>query len=584
MTPKAKESEMSEWAVYRRLLNYAKPYKTRIVVGLVFGSIFGSSFFGMLMALKQNLAVVFDPAELNWIAVISALALLPAAALVMGVGNFASKYFISWVGNRVVMDLRTQVFAHIHDLSLLYFTSSRTGELISRTTNDSALVQQSVSTVLGDLVREPFVLIAAVGYLFWLDPLLSVVSLVLFPVCIIPVAIFGWRVRKATREGQALLADLVTILQESLVGVRIVKAFGMEQREKDRFNKRNRAVFSRLMRIAKARAAVEPIIVVISASGLGLVLLYARWQGMTSDEFFTFAAALMLMYQPVKRLSRISMHIQQSSAAAERLFEVLDTEITVSDRPDARPLGGKLEQVEFKQVSFSYGDEMVLSGINLCVKAGTCVAFVGSSGSGKTTLVSLVPRFFDVTAGALLVNGCDVREYQSASLRRYMGVVTQETILFNDTVGGNIAYGAPQASEEMIIEAAKKAHAHEFISALPEGYDTVIGEQGIRLSGGQRQRLCIARAMLCNPPLMILDEATSALDTESECAVQAALEELMNNRTVLAIAHRLSTIRNADLIVVLEQGRIVEQGSHEELIELGGTYKRLYDLQFAPDD
>ncbi|MGD9873555.1 MAG: ABC transporter ATP-binding protein [Kiritimatiellia bacterium] len=578
----ASRETSAEWQTYRRLLFYAKPYSARIFLGLFFGMIFGGSYLGILMSLKKNLGAMFDASTLPLNVILSIAALLPLCTVFMGIGNFFSKYLVEWVGNRVVMDLRTQTFAHIHDLSLLYFTRSRTGELISRTANDSALVERAVSTVLGDLVREPFVLASAVGYLFWLDWHLCLVSLLVFPLCIIPVAIFGRRVRKSSREGQEKLADIVSILQETITGVRVVKAFGMEDYEKARFNQRSRSVFSRLMRVTKAKASVEPMIVVISSVGLSAVLVYAKLVNMPMEEFFTFAAALMMMYQPVKNLSKIHLNIQHSSAAADRIFEVLDTKVSVVEAPDAVPFKGRIETVQFDHVSFNYDEPTpILSDISFSVKAGECVAFVGSSGSGKTTLVSLLPRFFDPTGGQILFNGEPAQKYTLASLRAQMGIVTQETILFNDTVANNIAYGDRNAPREAIEQAARKAHAHDFIMEMPEGYETMIGERGVRLSGGQCQRLAIARAMLRNPPVLILDEATSALDTESERQVQAALDELMAHRTVFAIAHRLSTIAHADRIIVLDKGRIAEQGTHQELIARGGVYKYLYDLQFS---
>jgi len=570
----------SEWSTYGRLLVYAKPYRKRLFLGLLFGALFGGSTIGMLGAFKENLAQLFNPTTMSLSMLLLIAVSLPAFALLRGIGDFMSKYLVEWVGNRVVMDLRAETFAHIHELSLLYFTRSRTGELISRTTNDTLMVQRAVSTVIGDMVREPFVLIGAIVYLFFLDPALSFASLVLFPICIIPVALFGRRVRKASREGQEKMADIVSILEESVTGVRIVKAFGMEQYEIERFNDRNHSVFNRLMRVAKARAAVEPIIVTISFIGLSLALMYARWSGMTADSFFAYAAALVVMYQPAKKLSRIHLNIQQSCASADRIFEILDTHIEVKESENAVEFTGAVQRVVYDNVTFAYDDEPVLKDITCQVNAGECIALVGSSGGGKSTLVSLLPRFFDAIGGSILINDQDIRTFTLKSLRRQIGMVTQDTILFNDTVANNISYGQQAASEDEIIKAATRAHAHDFIMEMPEGYDTIIGERGVKLSGGQRQRLAIARAMLRNPPILILDEATSALDTESERQVQAALDELMADRTVFAIAHRLSTIAHADRILVLDDGHIAEEGTHDSLLKQGGIYKRLYDLQF----
>mgnify|MGYP001766174330 CR=1 FL=1 len=575
----AKTSASQDWGTYRRLIRYIQPYTTRLILGAVFGILCGGSTVGLLLSLKKTLAAVFDPQSLSWAVIVASSLLLPLFGLLLGLGNYLSTYYVAWVGNRVVMDLRTELFAHIHRLPMIYFSQSRTGELISRTTNDTLQVERAVSTVMIDLVREPFVLVATVGYLFWLDAKLATLSLVLFPICILPVALFGRRVRRFAREGQQKLGDLTSTLQETITGAKIVKAYGMEEKESSRFAGQAGAVFSRVMKVTRASAAIDPIVVTISFAGLALALLYARWAGMTQDQFFTFGAALVMMYQPVKKISKLHMAIQQGSGAADRIFELKDAP-RVEDGEGAVEFGEPIRRIEFDRVSFSYGEEPVLADVSFQVEAGQCVAFVGSSGSGKTTLVNLLPRFFDVQSGRVLINGRDARSLTLKSLRRQIGIVTQETILFNDTVANNIAYGHPEASRDAIVEAARRAHAHDFIEQLPQGYETVIGERGLRLSGGQCQRLAIARALLRNPPILILDEATSALDTESERQVQAALDELMAGRTVFAIAHRLSTIMHANLILVLDKGAIVERGTHQELLARGGLYKYLYDLQF----
>ncbi len=572
--------QQPEWATYARLLAYVRPYKTRLIIGTVCGIVFAGSTAGILPAVERTLGELFDPDSLSAQAIIGVALLLPILGLIRGLGFFLSMYYIKWVGHRVVFDLRVALFDRLQELSVYYFSRSKAGELISRAANDTMMVDRAVSTVLGDLIRQPFVLIFLLGVVIWLEPVLAFLSLVVFPICIIPVVQFGKRVRRNSRRAQSHLAEIVSILQESIAGVRVVKAFGMEPYERDRFRQGGEAVFNRLMKVAKARSAIEPIIVQISIVGISLILVYAHWTGMAMETFFVFGLAMVALYDPVKKLSRVHLAIQQSSAAAERIFEILDEHVTVQDRPDAVPLEDPIEHIAFEQVDFAYEQEPVLRDISFTVQPGECIAFVGHSGSGKTTLVSLLPRFFDPTGGTIRINGRDIRSYTLHSLRQHIGLVTQDTFLFNDTIANNIAYGRQDADRQAVMDAARRAHAHDFITDLPEGYDTVVGDRGVRLSGGQCQRLAIARALLRNPPIMILDEATSALDTESERLVQAALDDLMSNRTVFAIAHRLSTIQHAQRIVVLDKGTLAETGTHQELLAHNGLYRYLYDLQF----
>ena len=565
---------------FRRLIGYTKPYRGKLFLGLFFGIIFGGGTGGLVVALEPTLQRIFSTNSLSVKQIATIACLLPLAALVRGVGDYLSKYYVEWVGHRVVMDLRCDTFKRLMDLPVLYFTKSRTGDLITRTVSDTMLVERSVSTVLGDLAKQPFVLMAMMGILLWKNWQLAVVSLVVFPICIIPVALFGRKVRRYTRQGQERLGDMISIFQESVSGIRIVKAFGMESYEKSRFSDRCADVFNRAVSVTKARASVEPIITVVAMVGLALVLVYSHYFQMEWTRFITFGVALMALYDPVKKLSKIHLTLQQSTAAADRVFEIIDAESNVHDSPSAEPLTDRIHSIEFENVSFRYEDNWILRNINLKVSEGDCLALVGSSGSGKTTLVNMLPRFFDPTEGRILINGRDVREYTIASLRGKMAMVTQDVILFNDSVEKNIAYGLEAPAFAEVEQAARLSHADEFIQEMEEGYKTEIGERGLRLSGGQAQRLSLARAMMRNPPVMILDEATSALDTESERYVQAALDELMENRTVFAIAHRLSTIKHADRIIVLGQGQIEESGTHDELIDRSGTYRYLYDLQF----
>jgi len=568
------------WHTYARLLRRAKPYRTRLLLGTVFGAVFGFSIAGVLVVFKGMLGSLLDPEQTQFGEILMMVGILLAFGAVRSLGDFMSRYFVGWVGSRVVMDLRRDTFAHLHDLPILFFSKSRSGELISRTTNDTAMIQAAVSNVVGDLLRQPFAALGAVIALIHLDARLALISLMVFPVCILPVALFGRRVKKYGRQSQERLAGLVSILQETIYGASVVKAFGMEGYERKKFDGENTSVFRRTIKVLKAKASVEPIVVFISCVGLSLVILYAYYFRLTADALVVFGIALVALYDPIKKLSRVHLTIAQSVASAERVFEILDTKPDVTEAPDALVFDEPIREIAFDHVSFSYGEEKVLDDVHLSVRSGEIVALVGSSGAGKTTLVNLIPRLFDVTEGSLLLNGKDIRSLTFASLRLQVGVVTQETILFNDTVSGNIAYGQTDASPASIAEAARKANAHDFIMEMADGYDTVIHERGARLSGGQRQRLAIARAVLRNPPILILDEATSALDTESERLVQDALYELMSGRTVFAIAHRLSTIRHADRILVLDKGRIVEEGEHGDLLAGAGIYKRLHDMQF----
>jgi subfamily B ATP-binding cassette protein MsbA len=511
-------------------------------------------------------------------------ALIPLLGLLRGLSDFGNRYLIGWVGDRAVMDMRNELFQHVHSLSLGFFHRNNTGQLIGRVTSDCQMIQRSVSSVLSDLIKQPITLVVLIGYVFFQSALLATFSLILFPLCVLPVIMYGRRVRKASSSAQKKVGDLVDILQETFTGVRIVKGFCMEDYEKTRFASHALRLFRQQVKILRSASIVEPVIVFLSCLGIGAALVYCYEVGMTHNEFLGFATALMLMYEPVKKLSRIHLTIQQSLAAAERVFEVLDEEPEIADAPDAIELPMVSRGIQLQGVDFAYDETLVLQGINLEVVAGSVVALVGPSGAGKSTLCNLIPRFYDPTAGSIRIDGHELSSVTARSLRAQIGIVTQETILFNDSVARNIAYGKPDATMAEIEDAAKRANAHQFIQELEQGYDTIIGERGSRLSGGQCQRLAIARAILKNPPILILDEATSSLDSESEYLVQKALDDLMENRTVIAIAHRLSTIQHADKIVVLVHGRIVEEGAHEDLIQRNGVYERLYRMQFQKQE
>jgi subfamily B ATP-binding cassette protein MsbA len=574
---------VSEWQTYKRLLRMTRPYASRLVIGILAGVVAGAAKgYHLLKYLYENLTnlelassegIAFD-------AFILTVLVLPLIFLVLGIAEYLTSYMIQWVGNRVVMDLRNQTFLHLQDLSVGYYNRQKTGELISRTINDTTMIEHAVSSVISDVAKQPVTLAFALGYLFGLDWKLAACMIIILPVSMMPVLLFGRRVRRNSREGQSRLGELVSIMQEKIGGIRIVKAFGMETVEVERFRVDNESYFRRMMKVVRAKAAVQPLIQMIAVFGFVAVWVYGFYRDLPLSAVITFGAGLFLMYEPVKKLGRIHLHIQQSSAAADRVFEILDTDVLVKDCDGATELNDPIQSIDFDNVQFAYEHEPVLRGINLKVKAGERVAFVGGSGAGKTTLINLIPRFYDVTGGAIMIDGKDIKSLTIQSLRSKIGMVTQDTVLFHDTIANNISYGMSNCTREDIEQAARRAHAHDFISAEEMGYDTVIGDRGVRLSGGQKQRICIARAILRNPPILILDEATSALDTESERQVQSALDELMEGRTVFAIAHRLSTITGYDRIIVLDHGKVIEEGTHEGLMTSKGAYHRLYTMAF----
>jgi ATP-binding cassette, subfamily B, bacterial MsbA len=508
--------------------------------------------------------------------------------VIRAITSFFSEYSFQKVGLSTVRDLRNQLYERMIHQSHRFFTERPTGEMVSRVVSDADAIQAAVSTRMGDLLQETVTLLGLIVYVFILNPLLALVSLVGAPLIVTPVVQFGKRLRKTTHRSQERMAEIATLLEETIRGVRIVKAFTMEPFEIGRFREATRKHLRWTLSAQRVQAMTSPVMELLA--GVCMILLFAYAQRriaaglLTTGEFISFLTALALMYGPVKKLNKVNLSLNTALSAAERVFRMLDVENEVKEKPDAVVLNGVGSGLRYERVTFTYGNAPVLRDIDLTVAPGEIVALVGGSGAGKSTLVNLLPRFYDVSEGRITVDGVDVRDTTLKSLRGLMGLVTQEVVLFNDTVRNNIAYGRSDVEESVVIEAAKAANAHEFISALPQGYDTTIGESGVLLSGGQRQRLAIARALFKDPPILILDEATSALDTESERLVQQALNNLMRGRTTLVIAHRLSTIRSAHKIVVLDKGRIVEAGTHEELLERRGVYRKLYDLQFVDDE
>jgi subfamily B ATP-binding cassette protein MsbA len=517
---------------------------------------------------------------------------IPIAVIVIymikGVCSYTQTILMSFIGQRIVADLRNNLYKQIQMQSLSFFTKNPTGILMSRITNDVGYVQGAVSEAVTSLLKDSFTLICLVFVIFYRDWQLAIIAMFVFPLTIYPIAKFGQKMRNIATRTQVTMGSLTTLLQETISGTRIVKAFSMEEYENKRFAQENEHLFKLALKSVSVSAVSSPFMEFLGGIGIAAIVFYGGYQVIkgvsTPGTFFSFLTALIMLYEPVKRLTNVNNTIQQGVAGAKRVFSIIDMIPDIRNDINAIDLPKISRDIDIENVTFCYEETPVLRSIDLSIKAGEVVAFVGMSGGGKTTLVNLIPRFYDVTEGRILIDGHDIRNVTIESLRGQIGIVTQQTILFNDTVRNNIAYGNIEKTDENIIQAARAANAHDFITNLPKGYDTVIGEQGAKLSGGERQRISIARALLKDAPILILDEATSSLDTEAEIEVQDALENLMKGRTTLIIAHRLSTIRNAHRIIVLANGEIVEEGTHESLLEKRGEYFKYYTMQFKDEN
>lgn len=574
---------------YLRILSYLKPYWFRLVLALLMAQVVASTGGALAWLVKPVMNHIFVEKNAQM------LRLLPLVVIILyfvrGIGRYIQNYLMRYVNLRMLMDLRVELYSRMQAMSLAFFKKRSTGELISRVMNDVGAVRNANVNLIKNLFRQVFTILVLMVVLFKRDWQLALLSCAIMPLAGLFITRVGKKVKRLTRESQERQADLSTLMVDSFTGARVTKAFSMERAETKRFKKQLQRIYSIRMKKVRAVELALPLVEFLGSFGVAAIIYIGGHRvisgRLTPGDFFSFMAALMMMYGPIKKLSSVNNTLQTAIAASERILEVLNLEPDIGDTPEAVDVKVFKDSIRFNQVWFSYPDDLdtwVLREIDLEVKNGEILALVGESGAGKTTLVDLIPRFYEVTKGAILVDGIDIREMRLSSLRGLIGVVTQEVILFNDTVLNNILYGRPDATFDEVVEAAKVAHAHEFISSLPQGYETEIGEKGARLSGGERQRIAIARAVLKDPPILILDEATSALDARSERLVQDALDRLMEGRTVFVIAHRLSTVQRAHRIAVVDKGKIVEIGPHRELLDKEGLYQKLYRLQFVERD
>ncbi|MBP1764247.1 MAG: lipid exporter, fused ATPase and inner rane subunit MsbA [Firmicutes bacterium] len=569
--------------IYLRLLSYIRPYLPRLALAIVCIIVAAGGNLYIPWIIKNVIDDVLTAKNMEMLNIISIS--IVAVFLVRGIFFYGQTYLMSFIGQRVIIDIREAVYRHLQKLSLSYYDKRQTGTIMSYVTNDVAALQNALIDSVVELVTEGMVLAGSLGAMFYIHWKLSLLTLTTLPLVALAINFFGKKLRKAGKTLQERTADITSVLQETISSVRVIKSFAREDYEIDRFNRENYFNFRAQMKAAQIMATLTPTIEFLAAIGVTIIIWYGGREvisgSLTSGSLIAFLIYVVNISNPIKRLSRVYGNIQRALAAADRVFTVLDTPSEIQDLPGAVDLPPVQGTVAFENVTFEYKPgEPALQEVSMTAEPGQMVAIVGPSGAGKTTFANLLPRFYDPVAGRITLDGIDIKSVTLRSLREQIGIVPQETILFNGTIYSNILYGDLTATEEQVLAAAKAANAHTFILAMPEGYQTQIGERGCKLSGGQRQRISIARAILKNPRVLILDEATSALDTESEKLVQDALDKLMVGRTSFVIAHRLSTIQRADRILVMDKGRIVETGTHEELIRSGGLYEKLYQIQF----
>lgn len=567
---------------YKRLIKYAMPYKMRFVLAMVCMGIY-SAVAALLVYLSK---IIMDGVFVDKDIKILALLVLgmPLVYAIKGLADYGRCYFLNYVAQNAIKDLRQDLCVKLLSLSHSFYVKNTSSKVMSRITNDINALQEALIKVPPTIIRDSLVIIGMIGGLFYLHWRYAFIIVVVLPVLGLPLAQFARKLKKASKDSMVQISEIYTSLQEILSGFSVIKSFCKEEHEEKRFAVNNKEYYNVQQRITRVDARTTPVMEFLSMTGVAVVLWFGGkdvidgvW---TLGDFTAFILAITQMYQPIKNFAQLNSTIQKAVAGSERVFEILDEKNSIYDLPNAKVLDSFSKDIVYKNVNFSYEKgKQILRGINIDIKKGQTVAFVGSSGSGKSTIANLVLRFYDVDNGEILVDGINIKDLKLSSLRDKIGVVSQDVFLFNDTIKYNISYGKMDATDEEIETVAKAANAHKFISKMPKGYNTLIGERGMKLSGGEKQRIAIARAMLKNPPILVLDEATSALDSESEKLVQEAIETLMKNRTVILIAHRLSTVINADKIVVIDKGCVAEVGKHQELLDKGGIYSKLYNLK-----